>query len=135
MRDKFNEILNNLDGLNEKEVLLSREKNGSNELSKKKKESLIIKILSIFKEPMFLLLILAASVYFIVGEFSDGIIMLVFVIGICFIEFIQKVKTDKALEELNKLSALKAHGYMKYPKNYKEGHKVLSDFLEQIIED
>lgn len=30
---------------------------------------------------------------------------------------------------------LKAHGYMKYPKNYNEGHKVLSDFLEQIIED
>lgn len=30
---------------------------------------------------------------------------------------------------------LKAHGYMKYPKNYNEGHKVLSEFLEQIIED
>lgn len=31
--------------------------------------------------------------------------------------------------------SLKAHGYMKYPKNYNEGHKVLSEFLEQIIED
>lgn len=31
--------------------------------------------------------------------------------------------------------SLKAYGYMKYPKNYKEGHKALSDFLEQIIED
>ena len=55
---------------------------------------------------MFLLLIIAASVYFIVGEYGDGIIMLVFVIAVCFIEFIQETKTDKALEELNKLSSL-----------------------------
>ena len=55
---------------------------------------------------MFLLLIVAASIYFIVGEFSDGIIMLIFVLGICFIEYIQEEKTDKALDELNKLSAL-----------------------------
>lgn len=106
MKDKFSEILKDVNGLSDDEVLLSREENGSNELSKKKKEPLIIKILSIFKEPMFLLLILAASVYFIVGEYSDGIIMLIFVIGICFIEFIQEVKTDKALEELNELSTL-----------------------------
>ena len=55
---------------------------------------------------MFLLLIIAASVYFIVGEYGDGIIMLIFVIAVCFIEFIQESKTDKALEELNKLSSL-----------------------------
>ena len=40
------------------------------------------------------------------GEYGDGAIMLVFVIAVCFIEFIQESKTDKALEELNKLSAL-----------------------------
>lgn len=32
--------------------------------------------------------------------------MLFFVIGISFIEFMQETKTDKALEELNKLSSL-----------------------------
>lgn len=106
MEDKFSEILNNFNGLNDEDIKLSREQNGSNELSKKHKESLIVKILNIFKEPMFLLLIIAASVYFIVGEFGDGIIMLVFVIAVCFIEFIQESKTDKALEELNKLSSL-----------------------------
>lgn len=106
MNDKFSEIIKKIKGLNNKEVILSREKNGSNELSKKKKELLIFKILSIFKEPMFLLLVIAASVYFIVGEYSDGIIMLVFVVAVCSIEFIQEAKTDKALEELNKLSSL-----------------------------
>lgn len=106
MKDKFSDILKEIKGLSDEEVILSREKNGSNELFNKKKESLILKILSIFKEPMFLLLIIASSVYFIVGEYGDGIIMLVFVIGICSIEFIQESKTDKALEELNKLSSL-----------------------------
>ena len=98
--------LENIKGLTDEEVILSRESNGSNELIKKKKEPLILKILGIFKEPMFLLLIIAASVYFIVGEYGDGIIMLVFVVAVCFIEFIQEAKTDKALEELNKLSSL-----------------------------
>ncbi|MDD5865445.1 MAG: cation-translocating P-type ATPase [bacterium] len=106
MKDTISEKIKNIKGLNDNEVILSREKNGSNELSKKKKETIILKILGIFKEPMFLLLIIAASVYFIVGEYGDGIIMLVFVLAVCFIEFIQESKTDKALEELNKLSAL-----------------------------
>ena len=106
MENNFNKSLKNITGLNDKEVIFSREKNGSNELSKKKKEPLIIKILNIFKEPMFLLLIIAASVYFIVGEYGDGLIMLIFVIAVCSIEFIQESKTDKALEELNKLSSL-----------------------------
>lgn len=32
--------------------------------------------------------------------------MLAFVVGICMTEFIQENKTDKAIEELNKLSAI-----------------------------
>ena len=106
MKKDIDEYLENIDGLTYEEVIKSREMNGKNILTEKKKTPLIIKIISIFKEPMFLLLIVAASIYFIVGEFSDGIIMLIFVLGICFIEYIQEEKTDKALDELNKLSAL-----------------------------
>lgn len=101
-KDKLKEFK----GLTNNEVVISREKNGSNIQKQRKKESLINKILSIFKEPMFLLLIIAASVYFIVGEYGDGITMLIFVLAVCTIEFIQEAKTDKALEELNKLSSL-----------------------------
>lgn len=101
-KDKLKEFK----GLTNNEVVISREKNGSNIQQQRKKESLIKKILNIFKEPMFLLLIIAASVYFIVGEYGDGITMLIFVLAVCTIEFIQETKTDKALEELNKLSSL-----------------------------
>lgn len=106
MKENENKFLENIIGLTNEEVINSREKNGVNKLVEKKKQPLILKILNIFKEPMFLLLIIAASIYFIVGEYSDGIIMLIFVFGICFIEYIQETKTDKALEELNKLSSL-----------------------------
>lgn len=93
-------------GLTEKEVLESREKNGSNELEKKKKENFLQKILHVFTEPMFLLLLITASIYFVLGEASDGIIMLCFILFISGIEFVQEQKTDKALEELNILSSL-----------------------------
>ncbi len=106
MKDNKKDLLKNFVGLTREEVINSKEKYGVNKLEEKKKQPLILKILSIFKEPMFLLLIIAASIYFIVGEYRDGIIMLIFVLAICLIEYIQETKTDKALEELNKLSAL-----------------------------
>lgn len=106
MENEEKDKLKEFKGLTNNEVVISREKNGSNIQQQRKKESLIKKILNIFKEPMFLLLIIAASVYFIVGEYDDGITMLIFVLAVCTIEFIQEAKTDKALEELNKLSSL-----------------------------
>ena len=79
MKKNENEFLKNIKGLTDEEVINSREEKGINKLSETKKQPLILKILSIFKEPMFLLLIVAASIYFIVGEYGDGIIMLIFV--------------------------------------------------------
>lgn len=120
--------LKDFKGLTDKEIILSRGQFGTNELATKKKEPLFFKILSIFKEPMFLLLIIAASVYFIVGEYGDGILMLIFVLGICLIEFIQETKTDKALEELNKLSSLNV-------KVIRNDEEVIIDSNEIVVGD
>lgn len=54
---------------------------------------------------MFLLLIAAAIIYFILGEPRDGAIMLIFVAGIISIDVIQEWKTDKTLHALKDLSA------------------------------
>ena len=123
-----NKKLKKINGLNNEEVILSRNKYGKNELVKKKKEPFIIKILNIFKEPMFLLLLIAASVYFIMGEYGDGILMLIFVVGISLIEFIQETRTDKALEELNKLSSLNV-------KVIRNGEKVCINSKEIVVGD
>ena len=91
-------------GLTNDEVLELQKIYGKNELINEKKEMFIIKIFHIICEPMFLLLIIAATIYFILGEPRDGFIMLIFVIGIIFIDVIQEWKTDKTLAALKDLS-------------------------------
>lgn len=115
-------------GLSDEEVNFSKEKNGINEIEKKKKESFIHKLLHVFLEPMFLLLIITASIYFILGEISDGIIMLCFVLFISGIEFIQEQKTDRALEELNTLSSLDV-------KVIRNGETIVIDSRDIVVGD
>lgn len=91
-------------GLSSSEVKKLQEKYGKNEITAEKKESFIMKIVHIILEPMFLLLIVAATIYFVLGEPRDGVIMLVFVIGIIMIDVIQEWKTDKTLNALKDLS-------------------------------
>lgn len=91
-------------GLTEEEVIELRKKYGFNEIVSEKKENFFFKIIHIICEPMFLLLIIAATIYFVLGEPKDGVIMLVFVIGIIMIDIIQEWKTDKTLSMLKNLS-------------------------------
>jgi Ca2+-transporting ATPase len=113
---KSNPSLNGLTTGQAKEI---QAKYGKNELTPKKKESFIHEIMKAMSEPMFALLIVAAVIYFILGEPRDGAIMLVFVIGIISIDVIQEWKTDKTLKALKDLSA--AH------------IKVLRDGVEKTI--
>lgn len=95
----------NMAGLTSAEARELQNKYGKNELTPQKKESFIKKAFHIICEPMFLLLIVAAIIYFILGEPRDGAIMLVFVVGIISIDIIQEWKTDKTLNALKDLSA------------------------------
>ena len=92
-------------GLTANEVNALKLKYGKNELSPQKKESFAKKILHILREPMILLLLIAVTIYFILGEPRDGSIMLLSVIGIVCIDIIQEWKTDKTLNALKDLSA------------------------------
>jgi len=97
--------LKDLKGLTSQQAKQLQEKFGRNELTAAKQESFFHKILKVISEPMFLLLLVAAVIYFILGEPRDGAIMLVFVVGIISIEVIQEWKTDKTLNALKDLSA------------------------------
>ena len=92
-------------GLTTGEAQTLQEKFGKNELTGNKKESFFIKVLHIICEPMFLLLLVAAVIYFFLGEPRDGAVMLIFVVGIIGIDVIQEWKTDKTLNALKDLSA------------------------------
>lgn len=106
-------------GLTSLEASRLQEQYGKNELVNEKKENIFHKVFHVIIQPMFLLLIIAATIYFILGEPKDGAIMLVFVIGIISIEAIQEWKTDRTLNALKDLSAPKI--------------KVLRDGEEKII--
>ncbi len=92
-------------GLTSIQVKEAQERFGKNQLTAEKKESLFRKIIEVIAEPMFLLLLVASIIYFILGEPRDGAIMLVFVLGIITIDVIQEWKTDKTLKALKELSA------------------------------
>ena len=81
-----------LQGLTSTHAKQLQEKFGKNELVAEKKESLFHKILGVICEPMFLLLIVSAVIYFILGEPKDGAIMLIFVVGIISIEAISRME-------------------------------------------
>ncbi|MEG0549054.1 MAG: cation-translocating P-type ATPase [Coprobacillus sp.] len=95
----------NVTGLSSTKAMELQEQFGKNELTTQKKESFLRKAFHIICEPMFLLLLVASSIYFLLGELRDASIMLIFVVGIISIDIIQEWKTDKTLNALKDLSA------------------------------
>lgn len=102
--------LNSSEGLKEEQVQKNREIYGKNELTAKKKKSLLIKFLEQFKDFMIIILIIAAIISGVVGYIqnegiTDSIIILVVVIVNAIIGVAQESKAEKSLEALQKLSS------------------------------
>lgn len=95
-------------GLSDEEVTKSRAKNGYNSIEHQDKNHFITSLIEMVKEPMFLLLLLATSIYFITGEYSNGIFMLAAIILVSAISLYQESKSRNAIEELKKLSQPKS---------------------------
>ncbi|HET9571204.1 MAG TPA: cation-translocating P-type ATPase [Bacteroidales bacterium] len=103
------EIAGNLfTGLNDVQVQESRTLNGTNEIPVTKSNGFFHLALGILKEPMFLLLVVCATLYMAVGDIQEGLMLLGFVLFIMGIEFYQERKTGKALEALREMSSPKA---------------------------
>ncbi|MCP9773525.1 cation-translocating P-type ATPase [Synechococcus sp. Tobar12-5m-g] len=60
-------------------------------------------------EPTNLLLLACALIYGLIGEWVDGGILLLFVVGISLLDAIQQQRSNRALAELARLSAPRAH--------------------------
>lgn len=114
MKEKFyniskNEALKilgvrNDQGLSENEVVKSREEFGKNEFTIKEEGSFIKDLIDALSEPMILILIAAAVISGIIGEFTDAVgIIGAIVIGVG-IGMITEGKSKKAAEALSKLT-------------------------------
>ena len=94
----------NFKGLTEAEIQISREKFGYNQLNKTEKTSWLKLLLDIFREPMLILLIIIAIIYFMVGNFGESLFMLLAIVVVSGISFYQDNRSKKALEALEKLN-------------------------------
>lgn len=97
-------IPEDLKGLTEAEVAVSREKYGYNRLEAVKKETWINLLINILKEPMLILLICVSFIYVIIGDYGEALFMFAAIVGVTAISFYQDNRSKKALEELEKLN-------------------------------
>ncbi len=103
------ELNTNKEGLSDQEYDLRIEKYGFNELTEKKKESILVKFIEQFKDMMVLVLIIASIISGIIdlshGEgLTNTMIILAIVIVNAIIGVIQEVRAEKSLEALKKLT-------------------------------
>lgn len=91
-------------GLTAAQVLESRNINGANKILSKKRSLLPEVISGLVKEPMLLLLVVAATIYFVTGARSEGMFMFGAIIAISAISIYQDSKSQKALEALKLLT-------------------------------
>lgn len=93
-----------IQGLSASEVLASRKLHGRNILEQNRKNVLWEAIKSLFKEPMVILLLVAAGIYFFTGNYGDGLFMVIAIILVSTISLYQDHKANNAIENLKKLS-------------------------------
>ncbi|MCX6659594.1 MAG: cation-translocating P-type ATPase [Candidatus Bathyarchaeota archaeon] len=98
-----------ISGLSNREAIQRLEQDGPNELPSAEGRSVLRIGIEILREPMFLLLVASGSIYFILGDFQEGIMLMSFVAVIIGITIYQQQKAENALRALRNLSSPRAH--------------------------
>jgi P-type Ca2+ transporter type 2C len=100
--------ISSVSGLSGDEVKEKIRLEGYNELPAASKRGLFRIIFEVIHEPMFLLLVAGGILYFILGDVTEGLMLMSFVILIIGITVYQERKTERALEALRNLSSPRA---------------------------
>ena len=97
-----------LSGLSQQEAEARLQQEGYNELPSEKPRSVVSILLSVVREPMFLLLLAGGSIYLIIGDVEEGFVLLSFIFVVIGITFYQERRTERTLEALRDLSSPRA---------------------------
>ncbi len=123
-----------LKGLQENEIPAKQKLHGFNELPSSKPKSILRIIWDVIKEPMFILLVACGTLYMILGDIGEGIMLLSSVLIIIAITFYQEKKTERALEALRDLSSPRALVIRDGATKRVAGHEVVPDDLVVLQE-
>lgn len=94
----------NISGLTTEQVLHARELHGGNKLIYKKENKLRTMIKGFFSEPMVILLLIAAVIYFLNGQTADALFMAASIILVSAISLYQDKKSRNALKKLEEFN-------------------------------
>ena len=94
----------NILGLTDEQVILARRKYGQNQLDYKKENTFLDTVKRVAKDPMMILLLLAASIYFISGKIADGFFLVAAIFFQVSISLYQYSRSKDALEKLKDFS-------------------------------
>ncbi len=117
-----------LDGLSKEEAEERLKKYGHNELKEKEKSSVIKLFLEIFKDPLVIILLIAAVVQVFLGEvIESGIILAVITLN-AILSVVQSKKAEGSLDSLKKLS-------IPYTKVIRDNEKITISSRELVVGD
>lgn len=95
-------------GLNDEEIKINRLQFGANTVEAETNNRFLQVAKEIISEPLFIILVCASLIYFILGEFNEGIIMLIALAFVSGISLYQENKSRGAVEALKKFSSPRA---------------------------
>jgi Ca2+-transporting ATPase len=104
----FEELHSSQTGLSADEARKRLDEHGPNVIREEKKKGPFLMFLDQFRDFMILVLIAAAVISGVIGEFSDAIAIIVIVILNAMLGFIQEYRAEKAMTALKKMAALTA---------------------------
>ena len=96
-------------GLTNEQVNASQNEHGKNTFNYKKENNFLDALKNIVKEPMVILLLIASLIYFITGNWDDGIFLASAIILVGSISLYQDSRSRKALDTLEKLTHPKSN--------------------------
>lgn len=92
-------------GLTKEQVRANRLKHGNNVMAEDGHHPFLSAIKDVISEPIFILLVFASAIYFILGEYNEGVIMLLALFFIAAISLYQENRSRNAVNALKKLAS------------------------------
>jgi P-type Ca2+ transporter type 2C len=115
-------------GLTDEQVQKSRKTHGSNKIAETDTNEFFATLKEIILEPLFLILILTASLYFLLGEKTEGLVMIFALLFVSGISLFQENKSRKAVNSLKKLSDPTVYVF-------RSGKKILLPVDQLVVDD